>query len=81
MDEEVLAAVVGGYKTEPLLVIEPLHRSAQPLTHCLDLFFACFFSLCVCFSHKRRENPNKPKSPFSLSLSICEGVSLTESLA
>ena len=39
-------------------------------------FFARFFSLCVCFSHKRRENPNKPKSP----LSLCEGVSLTKSL-
>lgn len=65
MNEEVLAAVVGGYETEPLLVIEPLHRSAQPLTHCLDLFLSRFFSLCVCFSlsltkeEKTLTNPNR----------------------
>jgi hypothetical protein len=33
VNEQILAAVVGGNESEPLLVIEPLHGSAQAVTH------------------------------------------------
>lgn len=57
MDEEFLAAVVGGYEAKTLLVIEPLHlprypllltlthRSGSDLSLSLSLSFFSFLSL------------------------------------
>lgn len=40
VDEQIVAAIVGDDEAEPLLVIEPLHGTAQPLTHLFVFGFA-----------------------------------------